>query len=84
MSLIRDIFKKKSKKQFENEVTLEDLFRWRKAPDAPLTPEELLELEVGFKSCDGNCPIIVIYKALMGHINWQDKQIKSSRENYDK
>ena len=52
-------------------------------PEVPLKPDELLMLEMAFKDCD-NCPIGIIFKALLEHIEWQAKHIKDSRQNYDK
>lgn len=86
MSLLSDIFKKKSKVRLEkgNKITYADLFRWQCPPRAPLMPEELLELEIGFKNCDGDCPIAIIFTTLMNHIKWQENYIKNVKENYDK
>lgn len=85
MSLIRSIFKRRQKKLITaSKITYADLFRWQKAPRAPLRPEELMELEVGFKSCDGDCPVAIIYRTLMQHIKWQEEIIKEAKQNYDR
>jgi hypothetical protein len=60
------------------------VFRWRTAPDPPLTIEEITELKAAFKYCEGDCPMKVVFEALIKHIDWQDKHLKNSKENYDK
>ena len=60
------------------------LFRWRKVPPAPLTSVELLKIEIAFGTCEGNCPIAIVFKAMMDHIKWQEKHLKEAKEDYDK
>ena len=62
---------------------IRELFRWRKAPPAPLTPEELLKIDMAFKKCE-DCPLAIIVNALLLHIDWQKKHLNNSEENYDR
>ena len=62
---------------------LQKIFHWTRIPKAPLQPEELMILEEAFKTCE-NCPIGIIFKALIGHIRWQEHHLKNAKENYDK
>ncbi len=64
---------------------IRELFRWRKVPPPPLTPEELLKIDIAFKGCDEkDCPLAIIIISLLRHINWQKKHLNDSEENYDR
>ena len=60
------------------------LFRWREVPPPPLTGDELLKFELAFIKCDKDCPVAIMFWALIGHINWQKKHLNDARENYEK
>ena len=60
------------------------LFKWHYEPVSPLTPEELLEIKIAFRTCSGDCPIAIVFRAMMNHIEWQDKHLKDAKNNYEK
>ena len=60
------------------------LFRWRQPPPAPLTAEELLEIKLAFVMCRNDCPIGIIFRALIEHIELRERQLSEAKENYDR
>lgn len=59
------------------------IFRWRNEPPAPLTPEELMDLKIAFRTCGGDCPMAILFRSMMNHIEWQDRHLKVRREYHD-
>lgn len=60
------------------------LFRWRTPPPAPLTPEELIEIKLAFITCRNDCPIGILFRALIEHIELREKQLDEAKDNYEK
>ncbi len=58
------------------------LFRWRQVPPPPLETEELMKIEMAFMDCNKECPVAIMFQALMGHIRWQEEHLKIDSEGH--